>query len=120
MLDLKLIRSDPERVKTALARRGAADDVDRLIELDARRRELLPEVEGAQSERKTLSQQIGERKKAGEEATELIEKVAGLKQRIEAGKAELESVDEELERVAAGLPNPVSYTHLTLPTILRV
>jgi seryl-tRNA synthetase len=105
MLDLKLIRSDPERVKRALARRGAADDLDRLIELDARRRELLPEIEGAQSERKTLSQQIGERKKAGEEATELVETVAGLKRQIEAGKTEIEGVEEELERLAGALPN---------------
>ena len=67
MLDLKAIRSDPERVKAALARRGAAEQVDELLALDARRRELLPEVENAQAERKTLSKQIGERKQAGEE-----------------------------------------------------
>ena len=60
MLDLKLIRSDPERVKAALARRGAAEQVDELLALDARRRELLPEIESAQAERKTLSKQIGE------------------------------------------------------------
>ena len=44
-LDLKLIRSDPDGVKAALARRGAADKIDELLELDARRRALLPEVE---------------------------------------------------------------------------
>ena len=65
MLDLKLIRSDPERVKAALARRGAAEQVDELLALDARRRELLPEIEDAQAERKTLSKQIGEAKQRG-------------------------------------------------------
>ncbi len=105
MLDLKLIRSEPERVKAALARRGAAEDVDRLLALDARRRELLPEIEGAQAERKTLSKQIGEAKQRGEEAAESMEVVAGLKQRIESGKAELEGVEVDLERVAAALPN---------------
>src|SRR4051794_41945097 len=68
MLDLKAIRSDPERIKAALARRGAAEQVDELLALDARRREVLPEVENAQAERKTLSKQIGERKQAGEDA----------------------------------------------------
>jgi seryl-tRNA synthetase len=105
MLDLKLIRSDPERVKRALARRGAAEDVDRLLALDARRRELLPEIEGAQAERKTLSKQIGEAKQRGEDAAELMGTVAGLKERIETGKAELEQVEAELERVAGALPN---------------
>ena len=77
MLDLKLIRSDPERVKAALARRGAAEQVDRLLALDARRRELLPEVENAQAERKTLSKQIGEAKQAGGDAEELMAHGAG-------------------------------------------
>jgi seryl-tRNA synthetase len=105
MLDLKLIRSDPERVKAALARRGAAEGVDELLSLDARRRELLPEVEGAQAERKALSKQIGEAKQRGGDAAEQMEAVARLKETIEAGKAELEKVEAELERVTAALPN---------------
>jgi len=105
MLDLKLIRSDPERVKQALARRGAAEDVDALLALDARRRELLPEIEGAQAERKALSKQIGEAKQRGEEDAEQIATVQGLKRKIEGGKTELEKVEAELGRVAAALPN---------------
>jgi seryl-tRNA synthetase len=105
MLDLKSIRSDPERVKQALARRGAAEEVDALLELDARRRELLPEIEGAQAERKALSKRVGEAKQRGEDAGELMAAVQGLKQLMEAGKAELEKVEAELERVAAALPN---------------
>jgi seryl-tRNA synthetase len=105
MLDLKLIRSDPERIKTALARRGAAERVDELLALDARRRELLPEIEGAQAERKALSKQIGEAKQAGGDAAGPMEQVAALKERIESGRAELETVDAELERIVASLPN---------------
>jgi seryl-tRNA synthetase len=105
MLDLKLIRSEPERVKRALARRGVAEEVDALLTLDARRRELLPEIEGAQAERKTLSKQIGEAKQRGEDASEPMATVQGLKDRIEGGKAELEQIEAELERVASALPN---------------
>ena len=105
MLDLKLIRSDPERVKTALARRGAAEQVDELLALDARRRQLLPEVENAQGERKTLSKQIGAAKQAGEDAAELMATVQGLKERIESGKEEVERIDEELRGLALSLPN---------------
>jgi len=105
MLDLKLIRSDPERVKQALARRGAAERVDELLALDRRRRELLPEIEGAQAERKGLSKQVGERKKQGDDAGDLMRRVHELKEGIEAGRAELEAVDADLERVAASLPN---------------
>jgi seryl-tRNA synthetase len=105
MLDLKLIRSEPERVKAALARRGAAERLDELLALDARRRELLPEIEGAQAERKSLSKQIGEAKQQGGGAEGLMEEVQGLKERIETGRAELEGVEADLDRLAAALPN---------------
>ena len=60
MLDLKLVREDPEAVRAALARRGAADAVDQLLELDARRRELLPQVEGQRAEQNRAGQAIAE------------------------------------------------------------
>jgi seryl-tRNA synthetase len=105
MLDLKLIRSDPERIKAALARRGAAEGIDELLALDARRRELLPEIENAQAERKSLSKQIGEAKQKGKDAEGPMAEVQVLKEKIESGKAELERVEAELERVATTLPN---------------
>ncbi len=105
MLDLKLIRSDPERVKAALSRRAAAEPLDELLALDARRRRLLPEIENAQAERKTLSKRIGEAKQAGEDAAELMATVGDLKQRIESGKEELEKVEADLDRIALALPN---------------
>ncbi len=105
MLDLKLIRSNPERVKIALARRGAAEQVDELLDLDARRRELLPTIENAQAERKTISKQIGEAKQRGEDAEEQMAAVGTLRETIESGKAELEQVEADLQRVAGALPN---------------
>ena len=105
MLDLKLIRSEPERVKAALERRGAGEEVDELLALDSRRRELLPRIEGAQAERKTLSKRIGEEKQKGNEAADLVAEVGRLKEEIETGKAELEDVEAGIERVAAALPN---------------
>ena len=105
MLDLKLIRSDPERIKAALARRGAADQVDALLTLDERRRQLLPEIEGARSERKQESEKIGALKKAGEDASAQMEAVRQLKARLEEMEAELEAVDGKLREVAATLPN---------------
>jgi seryl-tRNA synthetase len=105
MLDLKLIRSDPERVKAALARRGAAAQIDELLALDARRRQLLPEVESAQAQRKALSKEIGEAKQAGGDAEGLMATVQGLKEKIESGKEELEQVEAALGRLVVSLPN---------------
>ena len=105
MLDLKLIRSEPERIRTALTRRGAADRIDELIELDRRRRELLPGIEGARSERKTASEKIGEAKKQGLDADDEVARVRDLKAEIERMEGELEAVEAELDGLAATLPN---------------
>jgi len=105
VLDFKLIRSEPERVKAALARRGAAESFDELLALDERRRTLLPEIEGARSRRKQASEQIGAAKKAGEDAEQAIAEVRDLKVGLERMEAELTEVEEKRDLVAATLPN---------------
>jgi seryl-tRNA synthetase len=105
MLDLKLLRSEPERVKAALARRGAGGEVDELLVLDARRRELLPRIEEAQAERNTASKRIGEIKREGGDADAEIAAVSRLRETIDAGKEELEAVEGGLRELTLGLPN---------------
>ncbi|HKJ35395.1 MAG TPA: serine--tRNA ligase, partial [Solirubrobacterales bacterium] len=106
MLDLKQIREDPEPARAALARVGAAEDLDELLRLDARRRELLPEVEGLRAERNTASDAIGEAKREGRDADEAIARMRDVSGRIKALEAELGEVEEGRERLAATLPNP--------------
>ncbi len=107
MLDVRLIRAEPERVKAALARRGAGEQVDELLALDARRRELLPALEEAQAERNAISKQIGAAKGAGEEAEaeRLMARVGGLKETMESGRAELEQIEADLRKLQLSLPN---------------
>ncbi len=105
MLDLKLLRSDPERVKAALARRGAGAEVDELLALDARRRALLPQVEDAQAERNAASKRIGEIKREGVDAEAEIAAVGRLRETIDAGKAELEAIEGGLRELTLSLPN---------------
>ncbi len=105
MLDLKLLRSEPERVKAALARRGAGDEVDELLNLDARRRELLPTIEDAQAERNAASKRIGEIKREGGDAEAEIAAVGRLRETIDAGKAELERIEGALRELTLALPN---------------
>ena len=105
MLDLKLIRSEPERIKAALARRGADGQIDELLELDEQRRRLLPRIESARSERKRESGKIGALRKAGEDAADQMEAVRLLKLRLEEMEGELGTIEARLDEVAATLPN---------------
>jgi seryl-tRNA synthetase len=105
MLDLKLIRQDPERVKQALARRGAADDVDELLRLDARRRELLPEIEGGRARQNKAGDAIAEAKRSGADAEQAIAEMRELAGRIKEQERELAEVEQARSDLAARLPN---------------
>jgi seryl-tRNA synthetase len=104
-LDLKLIRRDPEGVKAALARRGAAEGVDELIALDRRRRELLPRIEQLRAEQNRASDQIAQAKRAGENASEVIAAMRELATEVKQLEGELSQVEERIDALLPTLPN---------------
>jgi seryl-tRNA synthetase len=108
MLDLKAIRRDPEPVRAALARRrdGSEATLDRVLELDARRRELLPEIESLRARQNEASAAIGRAKKEGRDASEEIEAMQEVARRVKALGEELAAVEADLNGALWTLPNP--------------
>ncbi|MDQ3719835.1 MAG: serine--tRNA ligase [Actinomycetota bacterium] len=105
MLDLKQIREDPGAARQALARRGHADRLDPVLELDSRRRALLPELEELRAERNRASRRIGELQRSGEDASEAIAAVRSSGEREKQLDTELREVSERLDAALAALPN---------------
>jgi seryl-tRNA synthetase len=105
MLDLRSIREDPEPARAALRRRGAAAALDELLQLDERRRKLLPELEEGRARRNRASDQIAQLKREGQGAEELIAEMRELGSRIKEREAELAAVETERDQIAATLPN---------------
>jgi seryl-tRNA synthetase len=105
VLDLRAIREDPGPARAALARRGAADQLDELLTLDARRRELLPEVEGRRAEQNKASDEIAAAKREGGDASEVIERMKAVSAELKQMQAELTEVQERRDALAATLPN---------------
>jgi seryl-tRNA synthetase len=105
MLDLKLLRREPDLVRAALARRGAADAVDELLALDGRRREVLPQLEGLRAQRNEVSDAIGRAKKSGEDSSDAIAQMREVGAQIKQLETELAEVDASLEGRMASLPN---------------
>ncbi len=93
-------------MRAALARVGAAEDLDRLLELDARRRELLPEVEGLRAERNQASDAIGAAKREGGDAADAIARMREVSARIKDLEGELDRVESARSELAATIPNP--------------
>ncbi|MDI9584893.1 MAG: serine--tRNA ligase [Acidobacteriota bacterium] len=104
MIDRRLIRETPEVVRKALQDRGSDFDLDRLIEVEARRRELLG-VEALKAEKNGLSKQIGATIQSGGDPEPLKARVAELSARIVAMEEELVRVDQELDRMMLDIPN---------------
>jgi seryl-tRNA synthetase len=106
VLDLKRIREDSEAVRTALARRGAdvAGGLDRVIELDERRRALLPELEGLRAEQNEANTRIRATSDAAERGRE-IEAMRSVAARAKELERELGEVELDLRTALAPLPN---------------
>jgi seryl-tRNA synthetase len=121
VLDIKAIRRDPEPVLAALARRGDGSDqrLRAVLELDARRRQILPEVEALRARQNEASGAIARAKKAGEDASEAIAAMQAVSRAAKALTEELAAVDAELESGQAALPNPPDPTAADEDTVLR-
>ncbi len=105
MLDIEIIRKDPEGVRQAVVDKGETADIDRLLECDRRRREILKELEALRRERNIASKKIGELKREGTDAKELIRKMGETARKIKELETHLTAVEGELEELMLAVPN---------------
>jgi seryl-tRNA synthetase len=108
MIDVRRLRADPDGVRAALARRGDAAvlaAVDRVLELDRRRRGLLTEVEAIKARRNAESEEVARRKRAGDPADDLTLALKASGERVKALDAEVREVDAGLDDALLGIPN---------------
>ncbi|MEQ1438602.1 serine--tRNA ligase [Fontimonas sp. SYSU GA230001] len=105
MLDVKLLRSDPQRVADQLARRGFVLDLAAFNELEARRKSVQTQTEQLQAERNSRSKAIGIAKGRGEDVAPLLADVERLAGELESCKQQLDGVQNALNALLQGLPN---------------
>jgi seryl-tRNA synthetase len=112
MLDLHYVRANLAEVKQRLAGRGGAGELlENFEELDLRRRELLTQVEGFKSERNKISDEIGRRKRSGEDSSDLAEQAKWYRGEIDTIEAETKSADDAMRVRLLQIPN------LPLPSV---
>jgi len=105
MLDRKLIRKDPDRVREGLRKKGSAFDLDGFLALDDRQRALIQETENLKHERNEVSQEISRLKKENRDASSILERMKKNSDRIKEIDAELKVIAERLEELALFMPN---------------
>jgi seryl-tRNA synthetase len=108
VIDIKLLRQDAERVRSALARRldPALDaTLTRLAELDRRRREALVRTEALKARRNAATEEVARLKKSGQPADALLAELKQSSEEVKALDAEVRQVEADLETLLLGIPN---------------
>lgn len=106
MLDVKILRTDLERVEQALQHRGASPQlVAGFSELDIQRRTLLQETENLKSKRNAVTQQVAKLKKEGADATALISEMREVGDQIREFDDQIRELEVKIDEVLLAIPN---------------
>ena len=105
MLDMRLLRENPEAVERGLRERGGAELVRDIVAKDAERRRLIAEVETLKAERNRASEAIGQAKRRGENPEAVMARMREVGDRIKTLDAEVKQVDDQVEALLLQLPN---------------
>ena len=107
MLDLKMIRTEPDKVKAAIQKREMNLDsvIDEILKIDVDRRAVTGKVEAKKAEQNAASKQIPAMKKAGQDTTELMAQMKVLSAEIKEYDAELGELEEKQKALMLSLPN---------------
>lgn len=105
MLDIRRIRRNPQEIEELLKRRNPDLSLDKVLELDKKRRELLVKVEEMKAKQNAESKQVPVLKKEGKDVTEILEDMKKLAEGIKVLDAEVKIVDDEIEEALMAIPN---------------
>ncbi len=105
MLDLKLIRTETEKVKAALGRRKENVDIDAILAVDDKRRALLVEAEALKAKQNEVTKQIPMMKKEGKDTTAVFAEMKEISGKIKELDEQIREVEEELNRTMLTIPN---------------
>ena len=105
MLDVKILRTEPERIKDALKKRNNDLDISPAIELDQKRREILYKVEQMKAQQNEITKKIPAMKKAGENTDAIFAEMKELSNEIKELDAQVSEIDEELNGFMLRIPN---------------
>lgn len=105
MIDIKLIRNNPDILKKALLKRKENFDIDQILNLDEKRRQILFEVEQLKNKQNNASKMIPAYKKEGKDVSQLMEEMKSLSDKIKTLDAQVREIDDELNKLLLTIPN---------------
>lgn len=105
MLDIKLMRKEPERVAQAVGRRGKEINMQPFLTADEKHREVIAQIEELQSQRNAKSKEVGQRKRNGESADDLMAEVSAINEKIKVLDESKDALEKEVRDFVVSIPN---------------
>ena len=105
MLDPKIIRDQPEKIKKMIKDRAVEFDFDKMLELDKRRRDLIKETDELRKKRNQMSIEIGQAKKSNNDASDLLKQMGAISKTLDDLELTQKQVEKDFETLAYSIPN---------------
>ena len=107
MLDIKIIRDDPNRIKIAVRNRNMNldDKIDEVLNIDEKRRTLISESEKIKSEQNSLNKEIPRLKKSGEDISDLMVKMKEMSQKVSEYNTKISEMEKKQREILLSIPN---------------
>ena len=105
MIDIKVLRNEPEKVQRAFLKRKEKFDIDGLLKLDDERRELIFQGEQLKNKQNTVSKEVPKLKKEGKDVTQVFEEMKKLSDQIKEIDAQVRELDGKIYEIMLTIPN---------------
>jgi len=107
MLDPKIIRDEPEKIKEMLKDRAVEFDLEKMLELNKVRKDMMQQTDELKQKRNQMSMKIATEKKAGNDASELLQEMSQISSKLDDMENQRKTVDDDYHKLSFSIPNMI-------------
>ena len=107
MLDPKIIRDEPEKIKEMLKDRAVEFDLEKMLELNKVRKDMMQQTDELKQKRNQMSMKIATEKKAGNDASELLQEMSQISSKLDDMENQRKTIDDDYHKLSFSIPNMI-------------
>ena len=107
MLDPKIIRDEPEKIKEMLKDRAVEFDLEKMLELNKVRKDMMQQTDELKQKRNQMSMKIATEKKAGNDASELLQEMSQISSKLDDMENQRKTIEEDYHKLSFSIPNMI-------------
>ena len=107
MLDPKIIRDEPEKIKEMLKDRAVEFDLEKMLELNKMRKDMMQQTDELKQKRNQMSMKIATEKKAGNDASELLQEMSQISSKLDDMENQRKTIDDDYHKLSFSIPNMI-------------